>query len=63
MVTTLGHLYRRRPDRFGVSWQVVPAVLGELMDDSDPERAQRVSRALLEMGKLETARLRAAYDG
>jgi predicted 3-demethylubiquinone-9 3-methyltransferase (glyoxalase superfamily) len=50
-------------DRFGVSWQIVPAALADLMDDSDPERAQRVARALLEMGKLEIAGLRAAYDG
>lgn len=45
-------------DRYGVSWQVVPAVLGELM--SDPERAPRVVQAFMEMSKLDIAQLRNA---
>jgi len=50
-------------DRFGLSWQIVPRVLGELMGDPDPEKSQRVLRAMLKMGKLDIAQLRRAYDG
>ena len=50
-------------DRFGVSWQVVPTVLGELLADPDPERARRAMRAMLGMGKLDIAELRRAADG
>ena len=50
-------------DRFGVSWQVVPARLGELLGDPDPERAQRAMQAMLGMRKLDVAALRAAADG
>jgi predicted 3-demethylubiquinone-9 3-methyltransferase (glyoxalase superfamily) len=50
-------------DRYGVSWQVVPAVLGELLADSDPERAQRAMQAMLGMKKLDVDVLRAAADG
>jgi predicted 3-demethylubiquinone-9 3-methyltransferase (glyoxalase superfamily) len=42
-------------DRFGVSWQVVPRVLGELLGDLDRERAQRVMSAMLQMRKIEIA--------
>ena len=47
-------------DRFGVSWQIVPTVLGELLIDPDPERSQRVMRAMLEMRKLDIAQLERA---
>jgi predicted 3-demethylubiquinone-9 3-methyltransferase (glyoxalase superfamily) len=47
-------------DRFGVSWQVVPSVLLELIGDPDPARAQRVVQAMLGMGKLDIAELRRA---
>ena len=50
-------------DRFGVSWQVVPVALGELLGDPDPGRAQRAMQAMLGMGKLDLAALRAAADG
>ncbi|MGW8992098.1 VOC family protein [Streptomyces zhihengii] len=50
-------------DRYGLSWQVVPAALGELLEDPDPERAQRAMRAMLGMHKLDVAALRAAADG
>ncbi|MFD7920918.1 VOC family protein [Streptomyces sp. NPDC059740] len=50
-------------DRYGLSWQVVPRVLPRLMADPDPERAARVTRAMLAMGKLDVARLEAAYEG
>ena len=47
-------------DRFGVSWQVVPARLGELLGDLDPARANRVMQALLRMVKIDIAGLEAA---
>lgn len=50
-------------DRFGLSWQIVPAVLGELMQDDDPMRVERVREAMLAMERLDVARLEAAYRG
>ncbi len=50
-------------DRFGVSWQVVPAALGDMMHDPDPARRGRVTQALLGMTKLEVDALRRAFDG
>jgi predicted 3-demethylubiquinone-9 3-methyltransferase (glyoxalase superfamily) len=50
-------------DRFGVSWQVIPKLLVELLSDPDAERAGRVRDAMLAMGKIECDSLQAAYDG
>jgi len=50
-------------DRYGLSWQIVPPVLFELLGDPDPARAGRVMRAMLGMSKLDIAALRAAADG
>ena len=50
-------------DRFGLSWQIVPRRLNELMDDPDPDRARRAMEAMLMMGKIEVARLERAADG
>jgi len=50
-------------DRYGLSWQVVPAGMEELFADPDPERAQRAMQAMLGMGKLDIAALRSAADG
>jgi predicted 3-demethylubiquinone-9 3-methyltransferase (glyoxalase superfamily) len=50
-------------DRYGVSWQIVPTVLGELMKDPDRNRARRVMEAMLGMKKLDIAGLRRAYGG
>ena len=50
-------------DKFGVSWQVIPTALMELMGDPDPEKAQRVVQAMLQMSKIDIAGLRRAYDG
>ena len=50
-------------DRFGVSWQIVPNRLGELMSDPDPERANRVLQAMLKMIKLDIGELEAAAAG
>lgn len=49
-------------DRYGVSWQIVPKALGEMMGDRDPARARRVAEAMLKMGKLDIAELRRAYE-
>ena len=49
-------------DKFGVSWQIIPSVLGELMGDKDPEKAQRVVQAMLKMNKIIIADLKKAYD-
>jgi predicted 3-demethylubiquinone-9 3-methyltransferase (glyoxalase superfamily) len=50
-------------DRFGLSWQVVPDGMDELLADADPERAQRAMQAMLGMVKLDVAALQAAADG
>lgn len=50
-------------DRYGLSWQVVPAGWEELMNDPDPERAARATAAMLGMVKLDIAALEAAADG
>ncbi len=50
-------------DRFGVSWQIIPRALGELLGDEDPEKAGRVMNAMLQMSKIEIEGLRRAYDG
>lgn len=49
-------------DRFGLSWQVIPEALPELMGDPDPEKAQRVMAAMLQMGKIDVQGLRDAYE-
>ncbi|MDF2813473.1 MAG: hypothetical protein K0S56_4504 [Microvirga sp.] len=50
-------------DRYGVSWQIVPKALHELLGDPDPAKAQRVMQAMLQMVKLDVAGLQRAYDG
>jgi predicted 3-demethylubiquinone-9 3-methyltransferase (glyoxalase superfamily) len=50
-------------DRFGVSWQIAPVVLGELLNDPDAAKAQRVMQAMLQMVKLDTPKLLAAAKG
>lgn len=49
-------------DKFGVSWQIVPSALGEMINDPDPQRAQRVTQAMLQMTKIDIEELRQAYD-
>ena len=49
-------------DKFGLSWQIVPSVLGELLNDPDAEKAGRVMNAMLQMKKIDIAGLRAAYE-
>lgn len=49
-------------DRYGVSWQVVPTVLGEMLQDKDVAKSERVMEALLKMDKLEIAGLKRAFE-
>ena len=48
-------------DKYGLSWQIVPTVLGEMMQDKDEEKSQRVMKAMLQMNKIDIARLKQAY--
>jgi predicted 3-demethylubiquinone-9 3-methyltransferase (glyoxalase superfamily) len=50
-------------DKFGLSWQVVPAKIREWMEDKDPARTQRVMHAVMQMKKLDMAAMQRAYDG
>ncbi len=50
-------------DRFGLSWQIIPRRLNELLRDKDPARAERAMKAMLKMKKLMIAELEAAADG
>jgi predicted 3-demethylubiquinone-9 3-methyltransferase (glyoxalase superfamily) len=50
-------------DRFGLSWQVVPTILPEMLQDKDPEKSMRVMAAMLKMKKLDIAVLKKAYEG
>jgi predicted 3-demethylubiquinone-9 3-methyltransferase (glyoxalase superfamily) len=49
-------------DKYGLSWQVVPTILNEMLRDKDPEKANRVMQAILQMGKLDIKVLKQAYD-
>ncbi len=50
-------------DRFGVSWQIIPAALGKLMSDPDPMKSERALKAMLDMVKIDVAGLQKAHDG
>lgn len=50
-------------DQFGVSWQIVPAVLGKMLEDKDAEKSERVMKALLQMRKIDIQALQQAYEG
>jgi predicted 3-demethylubiquinone-9 3-methyltransferase (glyoxalase superfamily) len=49
-------------DKYGVSWQIVPTILGEMLKDKDPEKSKRVMKAMLQMKKLDIAGLKQAYQ-
>ena len=49
-------------DKYGLSWQIVPTVLGEMMQDKDPEKSKRVMEAMLQMDKLDIKTLKQAYE-
>ncbi len=50
-------------DRFGVSWQIVPEAMMTMMKEKDPEKSKRVMKAMMQMIKLDIAKLEQAYDG
>jgi predicted 3-demethylubiquinone-9 3-methyltransferase (glyoxalase superfamily) len=50
-------------DRFGLSWQITPKELNEMLEDADSDGARRAMEAMLQMGKLDVEQLRAAYEG
>jgi predicted 3-demethylubiquinone-9 3-methyltransferase (glyoxalase superfamily) len=50
-------------DKFGLSWQVVPSVLGQLLQDKDPAKSRRVMEAMLQMDKLDIRKLKQAHAG
>jgi len=50
-------------DKYGLSWQVTPSVLGELLQDKDPVKAKRVMEAMLQMDKIDIKTLKQAYEG
>jgi predicted 3-demethylubiquinone-9 3-methyltransferase (glyoxalase superfamily) len=49
-------------DRYGLSWQIIPSMMDDLIADTDLDRARRVTEAMLKMVKLDIAKLKAAYD-
>jgi len=50
-------------DKFGLSWQIIPGVLGEMLEDKDPQKSKRVMEAMLKMSKIDIKRLTQAYEG
>ena len=50
-------------DKYGLTWQIIPTVLGEMMSDKDPVKAGRAIQAMLQMQKLDIRRLQEAFDG
>jgi predicted 3-demethylubiquinone-9 3-methyltransferase (glyoxalase superfamily) len=50
-------------DKFGLSWQIIPRALMEMMHDPDPARSKRVMDAMMQMTKIDIAALKKAYDG
>ncbi len=49
-------------DKYGLSWQIIPRALGEMLGDKDPEKSRRVMEAMLKMSKIDIALLKQAYD-
>jgi len=49
-------------DKYGLSWQIIPTLLGEMLSDPDPKKAKRVMEAMLKMKKIDIAELRRTYD-
>ena len=49
-------------DKYGVSWQIVPTVLGEMMQDKDPKKSEKVMKAMLQMDKIDIKTLKQAYE-
>jgi predicted 3-demethylubiquinone-9 3-methyltransferase (glyoxalase superfamily) len=49
-------------DKYGLSWQIVPSVLGKMLQDKNAEKAKRVMQAMMQMNKIDIKRLKQAYD-
>ena len=49
-------------DKYGLSWQIIPTILSTMLRDKDPAKANRVMQAMLQMSKIDIARLKQAYD-
>ena len=49
-------------DKYGVSWQIVPTVLGEMMQDTNPKKSEKAMTALIQMHKIDIKTLKQAYD-
>jgi predicted 3-demethylubiquinone-9 3-methyltransferase (glyoxalase superfamily) len=49
-------------DKYGLSWQIIPSVLGKMMHDKDPQKAKRVMNAMLQMNKIDIKSLQQAYE-
>ncbi len=49
-------------DKFGLSWQIIPTILGEMLSDKDPKKSQSVMKAMLQMKKIDIKGLQDAYD-
>ncbi len=49
-------------DKYGLSWQIIPSVLGKMLQDKDAEKAKRVMQAMLQMDKIDIERLKQAHD-
>ena len=50
-------------DKFGLCWQIIPKALGEMLGDKDPEKSQRVMKAMMKMIKIDVEGLKRAYEG
>jgi predicted 3-demethylubiquinone-9 3-methyltransferase (glyoxalase superfamily) len=50
-------------DKFGLSWQIIPSALMEMLQDKDPQKSERVMQAMLQMSKIDIAGLKRAYEG
>ena len=50
-------------DRYGLSWQIIPSALGQLLGDKDAEKSKRVMQAMLQMDKIDVSRLKQAHEG
>jgi predicted 3-demethylubiquinone-9 3-methyltransferase (glyoxalase superfamily) len=49
-------------DKYGLSWQIIPTVLGKMLQDKNPRKAQNVMKAMLQMDKIDIAKLKQAYE-
>ena len=49
-------------DKFGLSWQIIPSALGQMLGDKDPEKSKRVMQAMLQMNKIDIKALKQAYE-